>query len=1708
MSFLGNLEKLLVTPGVTAAPALSSFVGNLLSSQLTPSVNPMSATPPGAPAQQPPSPIADRLYKIGTGAVQSAEAPVGLVMDLATSPFKPNMLDNIVNSGRQRLGQAFGQGSGLEASVGALPGGLRTAIKQPTMAGLGWVDQNIEKPWSHALATPFMASNLAEHQSNSFTAMLDGDTWAKAWGLTKNLSPGQVIASSLNFGPGPTDPNAIQQETSHGTGRLISGSIDFAKDWYLDPLVIGGKAAKIAKITKLDRPVGEIGKTFQEQAQAYTNSNRYEKMYTAAANASSATELWQKAFRGNTEAGPLATTLFDAAKAGDKEQFRLSVLSAMGDNSALADLGRQAPQVADQIASLRAVSRRLAASRDLNAAAGIDNTAGSPMLFPASDVAGVPESLLGPKWQNSGYLVWNSDPVFAGIKDAAVDAQARADWITKATEAGQNVRGALIGLPEPRIRMGANLAYHIRQTSIYHAPVVSMLWKHSPRIIDYNRSSSTVAEQVGQWLDSGTSLSHEDQEKLLDPILRATTAGERQAAVQAAEQAGYRSLAVDHGLTVEQANKILQDAYATGGGKQLAEDALRNNRRYDGSDRDLAWVSARDEDGVTHRMPIMVSQNANAGLLVDLHKAASIFKANSGLIKGALQHAGDLGEHGLDIFYQVWKPMALLRLGWPLRVVADEQLRILAKIGAMSYVGMAQEGIRNKLRNAANRELYRNGKLMERAQDAIAAKRPVNIPPADVLTDGTTPTALDGELLNGNLSASQYAQQVEKMAAEGNAPLAEQALHDAYTSGHIPRMEMHREFVDMALWRNRANDYQYAQNLDALAQQLGKGKGFTYRITDGRQVKDYRQPGYVVNPYRTSQTFTSPGIDDLNAFIEKNKELLLKPGHYLSGHVEPNGQTRLDVVAILNDRNKAISLANKKRLASVHDLQAGSDIPVTPEGIPAPPIRKMGFGSTRYKGVDMPGIFGDDVTNPNALYDMSGSRGTWEALGGRHEQRLLNEMRTKTAGYKSLHPGDKGYEDAWMHDANVQLPSDLVARQMLEGRSDQKILNWLKKPQGKQYSKEIPWRAHFPEKMIENIRGQVENYLPTDNLKAAALKGEANIDLLKKELANPNAWPSVHGGNLLEVLGKGPITLAVNRVVNKLYHWLGSLPTDTLSRHPFANQQYQAAMKRRIDALVENAQREGRTVTDDEVKFASDKAREFALDQSRRLLYDITNQTDMAHLLRYISPFWQAWQETLGVWGKLVWHNPELVPRAFQVWTSPERAGLITDADGNKVNWDQPAQGGRYITIPVPAPIKKWMEREFGSGPIRVNKASGNISLQGSPGVGPPVSIPLAALVANKPDLGDRLKWALPYGPQAADQLMLPAAYQRLKSLYVGRYGNPQDDRDFYSAYMNILTAETVDYKLGKRKTLPSAAEVKWKAQKYFMLRFMSNVLSPMAPSFGSPYQVQIDALRKLKQADPTTADQKFLDQYGPEFFDLTRGVSKAMGGVSPTLQGYKAYNKYKDLIAQYPDLGSFIIGKEGAGSFNRSVYEWQFGQSVTPGSSQKLRSYPDPQVAITDPERRLGWLYYSKAMDIIDGERIKRGLPNLNVKAAADLLALKRQATAVLLKRFPEWAKDYQQIDTGAMSRRIAGFTALAQDKRMQGRPDVQGLTMYLAARKIVMDELQARKAAGKSSTLTSRSNADLYNLWQTAVGKIIERNLAFADTYHRYLEHDALAA
>lgn len=777
------------------------------------------------------------------------------------------------------------------------------------------------------------------------------------------------------------------------------------------------------------------------------------------------------------------------------------------------------------------------------------------------------------------------------------------------------------------------------------------------------------------------------------------------------------------------------------------------------------------------------------------------------------------------------------------------------------------------------------------------------------------------------------------------------------------------------------------------------------------------------------------------------------------------------------------------------------------------------FGSPQ-DGVDIHKALVGQTANLNArIYDI--------------EDDLIKEMRRQTGNWKTLQGGDPNFGKSWEQALNRQVAQDAVGRRLLEGSSVDEVVEWLRKdPTGQAYLQRSPLyrgakaRGHSLEETVSWQKAEVEDLtLGNRELAEKAAKRNVKVDDLRKVEADAANWPNVHGGIVEEGFGGSQIGATIRDLSSKAHRALGGYPSTVLSRNRLFKFTYDAEVERLIRLLDDDL------LTDEVIANIQKKARETALTEVRKTLFDLSEQSNLAEALRFVSPFFMAQQEILTRWAGLAAHNPAFIAKMHEVWRSPEKAGIVVDENGARIRSDgtavQPLTGEQvepgedhYLMLPDPLAELPGLEM-FDNA--RFNKEGLNIALQLSSavGTGPLVQVPVNEIIKDRPELEDSVKMVLPFGAtQDTLSLIMPATLKRIRT-----QARDEDTDEYRNSLIRIYYDEVTAYNLGERDTKPTYDEVKRKTDEFWNMRIFSNFVAPAAPWFISPYQQYIDAYRSAQtkyreweEQNPDAAenlalggqtpDEWFLDKFGAEYFALTQSVSKSVDGVPPSVEGHLARKKYQDMIEQFPELGSLIIGKEGAGEFSRAVYEAQKETPVRPGAEETQREGQSFEEAAAAPGVQLGWIEFSKTMDMLEAEMFNRGLPNMQVKEAEDLAFYKKQMVNKIAEKHPEWYQQYVDFDPLKQQRKLTGMKKIVQDDQLRQRPEIQGLADYLDIRGAFVAELQRQREAGGASTLTSRENQDLRLMWETVVNQIKDRNLAFSSLHSRWLANDLPSA
>lgn len=745
-----------------------------------------------------------------------------------------------------------------------------------------------------------------------------------------------------------------------------------------------------------------------------------------------------------------------------------------------------------------------------------------------------------------------------------------------------------------------------------------------------------------------------------------------------------------------------------------------------------------------------------------------------------------------------------------------------------------------------------------------------------------------------------------------------------------------------------------------------------------------------------------------------------------------------------------------------------------------------------------------------------------QSLMGRDELMHLDHLRDHPTGqWRSVVKGEREYAGAWGRILNEQYGHSPLAKKITQEIIDrgrfgveylddaelntvvQNTKRWLRNTaEGKEIAERVPWAARDPEKWIMELVEEINGY--TGGFDEGLLRGMLQQNVTKEMLENiDEAWrpDTVHGEIVAQSLGTHAVTKFINEFISEGFDLAGRLPTDTLSRQPYFKALYSGEMQR----LRRLREAQGLDIEESDIARMDRSARQYAIREVKDYLYDLAEVSRFGSMMRHIMPFYPAWQEVLTVWGKIALEDPSVIARGKILWEAPNKAGIVFK-DDEEEEWIQLRLSEKSADK---LDLAGW-KRYLATGGLRFGKSSFNLVLNSPlPGVGPLIQIPVNEVVKKKPELEESLRWLLPFGASTDSAKML---FSPLLRQLGSEIQGPQGNKSYQRAFVDALTWMDVEYRAGRRTSPPTYDEAHDVASKLWTTRLITRLAAPAQPIMDSPLQPYFDAYRDMiENLGPEEAHEAFLNEYGSEFFAVTMSRTVSETGIPPTVEAEVARRDYQELIEKHPEYGRLIIGDSALGEFSTAAFAAQLERPVDPDNpfSDPERTYRpvelDPRTGkIMEVDRRLGWQEYIQALDQIDLERRRLGLPNLRVAEAEHLAEAKRAVTQFLRQKYPAWWEDFNTQDRLKWDRRIDAFKDLTNDRVMQTRPDIQGLEAYLEARQAILQELNRRKTLGGASTLDATANQDLATLWETTVFQILEENVAFGPLYYRYLEGD----
>jgi len=378
-----------------------------------------------------------------------------------------------------------------------------------------------------------------------------------------------------------------------------------------------------------------------------------------------------------------------------------------------------------------------------------------------------------------------------------------------------------------------------------------------------------------------------------------------------------------------------------------------------------------------------------------------------------------------------------------------------------------------------------------------------------------------------------------------------------------------------------------------------------------------------------------------------------------------------------------------------------------------------------------------------------------------------------------------------------------------------------------------------------------------------------------------------------------------------------------------------------------------------------DYARFMALQETKELLYDASNKTNLEDALRIIMPFAPAWREVLGTYIGFFKGNPVNTARSFQrVYTGA--LGADYDNDGRGFFYSDPTTGQKMFAFPGSGTLAKLLTGI--NAPLEAPVKRFSQGINAYPSLGPMMQVG-ASWLPDRPELDEVKDFLLPYGEKTVGSAFNPVPQWTDKFIQAIRADTGKLDNVFGNTYVETLRALSAsgDYDLDDSNSVNQLyKDAKSKARILTLLRASSQFLGPTAGAteFVIPTKqgdTFVSALVKefydLQAKDYDTAVPKFLELYGDE---VTLYVAAKTRSLQEGLEATEEFSDWErrngDLLSEYASTAAYLAP---AGSeFNFTVWQRQLQQ----GKRERLTDREIVAIA----QQRIGSAKYRAARRLI----------------------------------------------------------------------------------------------------------------------------------------------
>jgi len=726
-----------------------------------------------------------------------------------------------------------------------------------------------------------------------------------------------------------------------------------------------------------------------------------------------------------------------------------------------------------------------------------------------------------------------------------------------------------------------------------------------------------------------------------------------------------------------------------------------------------------------------------------------------------------------------------------------------------------------------------------------------------------------------------------------------------------------------------------------------------------------------------------------------------------------------------------------------------------------------------------------------------------------------------------------------------------IGLMIIKGESDSKIVRYLTTdPRGIEISHFLngtvsKQRASgFSSKGIDGAQGYVQtmrkrlndiapNPKLVDALKNAGPDWRDVKRFLEDPLYKSSLKPAI--GNIAEELAAPHILKAYTNLVSKAFRVLGTLPEDAFVRAPFYGKVYKEFMDTALKRLSAEY-KDSRFIPTDRINIAERQAHRRALKETKSWLYTIDRRTNLGHYGEYLYPFISATQNAVTTVGKLTWRDPA-VPFILQdIWNAPDNMGLV-DEEGN-------------IAVYLPEMLIPESLRTGGTGDLllfKFSKGGFNVILPNTqfysvlPRMGP-IGVVVASQLMEHNFLGlsvDTPEWGINiFGKERADSIwgkardyvygenrgvagdlfrsMLSPGEQKLYDLWRGT------DSQQYSSYLEKV--------YNSKRIKASGGYIPWpengdaglreesiaETNAFMVVQAIGNYTTFTPPQYEFVGEPLVDTLNLYKTQYPNDYQKAFSENFGPILASANQTtLTKNVAGLDNSMDTIHNAKKFENIIREIsPHIQNLnVLGLALNGSVNAeydpSALSMEQKMNV-PGLSTTYRPTLSPEESSIETSKSMGWTEYIKLMGKIDVELERLGVKSINSKGAEALKAKKEEFIQATQSNplFAGWYEDYTNFGGSRSTDAVQVATAFLKDKEFIKShtlpsgdldPIWTGWFQYITKRQ---ELLRAIEASGVG--IGNKKNKDLKDSWDSFRAHLKSAYNGWDAIANRYLNGD----